>query len=231
MPTHAENVCLLGSTGSHRRAVKVTRLTLSGPMQGSARALCGRRVEVNIKSRDLAVPHDDEIHTGVRGRFAFRPRAPRQASRIVQNLRRAKRRINIVWMRRSEIAGEFVQCVVTDESAGRHVQHTVLGIKLLNCAPSASRITFTEYFRKIAVEQRLDTTHIYAHRWRDAILAGMLVHRSTPCLCGDDMVAGSTSETETIESHRFSFLVDGAMACPASTARCSSAICGYLAHR
>jgi hypothetical protein len=28
------------------------------------------------------------------------------------------------------------------------------------------------------------------------------------------MVAGSTGETETIESHRFSFLVDGAMACP-----------------
>jgi len=24
------------------------------------------------------------------------------------------RRINIVWMRRSEIAGELVQCVVTD---------------------------------------------------------------------------------------------------------------------
>jgi hypothetical protein len=41
----------------------------------------------------------------------------------------------------------------------------------------------------------------------------MLVHRSTPCLCGDDVVAGSTSETEIIESHRFSFLVDGAMAC------------------
>src|SRR6266404_7496603 len=141
------------------------------------------------------------------------------------------RRINIVWMRRSEIAGELVQCVVTDESAGRHVQHTVLGIKFLNCAPSASRITFTKYFRKIAVEQRLDTTHIYAHRWWDAVLAGMLVHRSTPCPWRNDMVAGSTSETEIIESHRFSFLVYGAMACRASTARCSSAICGYLAHR
>src|SRR6202140_1664161 len=190
--------------------VRTTRLTGSRPMQGSARALWGRRVEVNIKSRDLAVPGDDEIHTGVRRRFAFRPRAPRQASRIVQNLGRAKRRINIMWMRRSEIAGELVQCVVTDESAGRHVQHTILRIKFLNCAPSASRITFTEYFRKIAVEQRLDTAHIYAHRWRDAILAGLLVHRSTPCLCGDDRVAGSTSETEIIESHRFSFLVYGA---------------------
>src|SRR5580700_7883504 len=91
------------------------------------------------------------------------------------------RRINIVRMRRPKIAGELVQCVVTDESAGRRVQHTVLGIKFLNGAPSASRIAFTEYFRKIAVEQRLDTTHIFAHRQRDAILAGMLVHWSTPC--------------------------------------------------
>src|SRR5258705_8052353 len=120
------------------------------------------------------------------------------------------RRINIVWMRRSEIAGELVQCVVTDESAGRHVQHTVLGIKFLNCGPSASRIAFAEYFRKIAVEQRLDTTHICAHRRWDAILVGMLGHRSTPCLCGDDVVVGSTSETEIIESHRFSFLMYGA---------------------
>lgn len=121
-------------------------------------ALCGRRVEVDIKSRDLAVPCDDEIHTGVLGRFAFRPRAPRQPSRIVQNLGRAMRRINIVRMRRSEIAGKLVQCVVTDESAGRHAQHTIFGVEFLNCGPSASRITFTENFRKIAVEQRLDTT-------------------------------------------------------------------------
>ena len=48
-------------------------------------ALCGRRVEVDIKSRDLAVPCDDEIHTGVLGRFAFRPRA-HAALPIVQNL-------------------------------------------------------------------------------------------------------------------------------------------------
>ena len=39
----------------------------------STAALCGRRVEVDIKSRDLAVPCYDEIHTGVLGRFAFRP--------------------------------------------------------------------------------------------------------------------------------------------------------------
>src|SRR6266436_973242 len=97
---------------------------LSNPadaMRSASRRLCGRRVEENIKSRDLAVARDDEIHTGVRRSFAFRPGAPRQASRIVQNLGRAMRRINIMRMRRSQIAGELVECVVTNESAGRHV--------------------------------------------------------------------------------------------------------------
>ena len=40
------------------------------------RTSCGRRVEVNIKSRDLAVPRDNEIHTGVPGRFALRSPSP-----------------------------------------------------------------------------------------------------------------------------------------------------------
>ena len=52
------------------------------------------------------------------------------------------RRINIVGMRGSEIAAELVQCVVTDESAGRHVQRTVFGVKFPNGGLSASRITF-----------------------------------------------------------------------------------------
>src|ERR1700730_1459167 len=119
---------LTGAKQTGQVRVATSEMTLGRPMQGSARALCGRRVEVNIKSRDLAVARDDEIHSGVCGRFALWPRAPRQASRIVQNLRRAMRRINEMRVRRSEIAGELVQCVVTDESAGRHVQHTVLGI-------------------------------------------------------------------------------------------------------
>jgi hypothetical protein len=66
-------------------------------------------------------------------------------------------------MRRSEIAGELVQCVVANESAGRYVEHAVLGLELPDGAPSASRIAFTEYFRKIAAKQGLDTTHISAH--------------------------------------------------------------------
>jgi len=116
---------LLGLLVGH---VRGDPATASGPtktpadaMRFVSRRLCGRRVEKNIKSRDLAVARDVEIHTSVRRRFAFRPRAPRQASRIVQNLGCAMRRINEMRMRRSKIAGELVQCVVTDERAGRRV--------------------------------------------------------------------------------------------------------------
>jgi glutathione S-transferase len=35
--------------------------------------LRGRRVQENVKGRDLAVPCDDEIHAGVNRRLAFRP--------------------------------------------------------------------------------------------------------------------------------------------------------------
>jgi hypothetical protein len=123
----------------------------------------------------------------------------------MQNLGRAMRRINKVGMRRSEIAGELVQCVVTDESAGRHAQHTIFGVKFLNCSPSASRITFTENFRKIAVEQRLDTTHICAHGRRGVFFTGMLVHEASLYAlpwCG----LWGDRETAIIESHRFRFV-------------------------
>jgi hypothetical protein len=99
-------------------------------------------------------------------------------------------------MRRSEIAGKLVQCVVTDESAGRHAQHTIFGVKFLNCCPSASRITFTENFRKIAVEQRLDTTHICAHGRRDAPFTGMLVHQRPPCTRDHDAVVGAIAKQQ-----------------------------------
>jgi len=85
-------------------------------------------------------------------------------------------------MRRPEIAGELVQCVVTNENAGRHVKHTVFGVKCLNCGPSAILIAFAENFSKIAVEQRLDDTHICSHGRRDALFTGMLVHDGAPCM-------------------------------------------------
>jgi hypothetical protein len=85
-------------------------------------------------------------------------------------------------MRRSQIAGERVQCVVTNESAGRHAPHAVFDVKFLNCGPSANRITVTENFRKVAVEQRLDTTHICSHGQRDAFLPACWFIRG-PLVC------------------------------------------------
>jgi hypothetical protein len=89
-----------------------------GPPLGrscSGRTLSRRRVEVNIESRDLAVARNDEIDPGIRGCFTFRSGAPRQTSRIVQSLGRAMRRIDKMGMRRSKVASELVQCVVTNK--------------------------------------------------------------------------------------------------------------------
>ena len=71
-------------------------------------SLCGRRVKIDIKSRNLAVARDNEIDTGVRGRLAFGPRARRQACRVVQNLRLAMQRINKMGMRRSAGGAEHM---------------------------------------------------------------------------------------------------------------------------
>lgn len=67
-----------------------------------------RRVEENVKSRDLAVACDDEIHAGVNRRLSFRSRAPRQPPGIVQHLGCAMMRIDKMGMCRPEIACELV---------------------------------------------------------------------------------------------------------------------------
>jgi hypothetical protein len=66
------------------------------------------------------------------------------------------RRIDIMGMRRSKIAGELVQCVVTDKSAGRRVQHAVFGIEALDRCSAARRITLAEDFLKVAAKQFAD---------------------------------------------------------------------------
>ena len=105
----------------------------------------------------------------------------------MQNLGRAMRRINIMGMHRSKIAGEFVQCVV---------------VKLLNCDPSAGGITFTENFRKIAAEQRLYSAHICAHRRRDGFLTGTLAHHRAPCMRDRDAGVGANRLCRRCLRHR-----------------------------
>jgi hypothetical protein len=59
----------------------------------------------------------------------------------------------------------------------------------------------------------------------------MLVHRSTPCPLCNDMFAGSTSETEIIEIHRFSFLVLCGDGLPRFDGRAACALSYFFARR
>lgn len=59
----------------HREACWPLRYA-APPRLANRTPLCRRRVEVYVKSRNLAVARDDEIHTGVHRRFAFSARSP-----------------------------------------------------------------------------------------------------------------------------------------------------------
>jgi hypothetical protein len=64
------------------------------------------------------------VYTGV-SPFGPEPHARRPE---LQNLRLAMVRVDIVGMRRSEISGELVECVVTDDGPGWDVHDTVFGV-------------------------------------------------------------------------------------------------------
>jgi hypothetical protein len=107
-------------------------------------------------------------------------------------------RIDKVGMRCPEIAGELVQCILANESAGRHAQQTIFGVKFLNRCSSARRITFTKDFRKIALEQRLDATRISAHRRRRSFFACVLAHREMTFMCALDAMKRATANARTL---------------------------------
>jgi hypothetical protein len=83
-------------------------------------------IEKDIERSNLAIANNDDIQTDVVWGLAFRARAPRQNSPIMQGLWLSMGRIDEVWMRRAEVSSELVQSVVPNKDAGRYVQHTVL---------------------------------------------------------------------------------------------------------
>ena len=146
-------------------------MTLHAPkaavMTGEASRLCRQHpqtghplrpygIEEHIKRRDLSIANDDHIQARVVGRLVARPRSPSQTTGIVQGLGLAVRGVNEVRVGRAEIASKFVEGFEADEYAGRHIQHTVFGIEVLNRCSAARHITLAEDFLKVAVKQFAD---------------------------------------------------------------------------
>jgi len=133
---------------------EVSRLCRQHPQTGHPLRLYG--IEEHIKRRDLSIANDDHIQARVVGRLVARPRSPSQTTGIVQGLGLAVRGVNEVRVGRAEIASKFVEGFEADEYAGRHIQHAVFGIEVLNRCSAARRITLAEDFLQVAVKQFAD---------------------------------------------------------------------------
>src|ERR1700751_1484329 len=86
----------------------------------------------------------------------------------MQSLWLAMGRIDKVWMCRAQLSGELVQSVVSNEDAGRDVQHAVFRIEVPDGGAAAGRVAFAKNLLKIAVQK----------------LNNSLLHRPVPCRCG-----------------------------------------------
>ena len=128
---------------------EASRLCRQHPQTGHPLRLYG--IEEHIKRRDLSIANDDHIQARVVGRLVARPRSPSQTTGIVQGLGLAVRGVNEARVGRAEIASKFVEGFEAYEYAGRHIQHAVFGIEVLNRCSAARRITLAEDFLKVAV--------------------------------------------------------------------------------
>ena len=100
-------------------------------------------MRVALKTRDVQVPD-------------LTNRSANEATAIASGLGLAVRGVNEVRVGRAEIASKFVEGFEADEYAGRHIQHAVFGIEVLNRCSAARRITLAEDFLEVAVKQFAD---------------------------------------------------------------------------
>jgi hypothetical protein len=58
---------------------------------------------------------------------------------------------------RTEITSKFVEGFTPNKRAGRHIEHTVFGIELVDRRAATHRVAFAEDLPKVAVRQLVDT--------------------------------------------------------------------------
>ena len=75
------------------------------------------------------------------------PRGPEpqaETAGIVESLRFAVRRVRKVRVGRTEITSKFVEGFTPNKRAGRHIEHTVFGIELVDRRAATHRVAFAE---------------------------------------------------------------------------------------
>ena len=57
-----------------------------------------------------------------------------------------------VWMRRSQVTCKFIERIVPNEDTRWDVDHTVVGVEVLDSGTSLHRVTFSENLLKVTKE-------------------------------------------------------------------------------
>jgi hypothetical protein len=110
-------------------------------------------VKEKIDGRNLAVPGDDEIGSGVSRRLARAARHPADPSAVADHLRRGERLISEVRMSSLDHARDAVDLVATTVSAIRFVEYGVFVEDLVDCCGSTHGINLSEHVMEVAKQQ------------------------------------------------------------------------------
>ncbi len=71
----------------------------------------------------------------------------------MKRLRLTVRRVRELRVSRTQVSRELIQCVVSNENAGRHIEDAVIGVELLDCLATADGVAFTENLLEVAVQK------------------------------------------------------------------------------
>jgi hypothetical protein len=85
---------------------------------------------------------------------------------------------------RTEISGKFVEGFSPNKGAGRHIEHTVVGIELVDRRAATHRVAFAEDLLNVAVKQFVDT----------------VIHDMSPWLLTERVVVPRAFRRETLGS-------------------------------
>jgi hypothetical protein len=143
---------LLHISDEELRALQTFARRIRGERAGLSPRPRGRElVEKHIEGCNSAVVGDDEIGSGVLGRFAWRAGHPTDPSPIADLLGRRDRLVSEVGMSSLDLAGDAVDFIAAAMRATvRVVEHTVFMPDLVDRLPPAHWIDLSKDVTKVA---------------------------------------------------------------------------------
>ena len=117
-----------------------------------AKSTSGSLVEKEIDGGNPAISRNDEISSGVSGRFTGAARYPLDPPAIAQFLWRGNGLVPKVRVSRLDRASDPMDLIAATVGASGLIEHAVLGEDLIDGCPSTDGVVFTEDILEIADE-------------------------------------------------------------------------------